>query len=56
MDHPSEFYTNHLVKMWEIIRGGKNWAIDTIDECLFLGMCRNSEMGFVAFNGWMASV
>ena len=56
IDHPSEFYTHRLVKMWEIIRGGKNWAIDTIDECLFLGMYRDSEMGFVAFNGWMDSL
>lgn len=56
IDHPSEFYTHRLVKMWEIIRGGKNWAIDTIDECLFLGMYRDSKMGFVAFNGWMDSL
>ncbi|MFW8363372.1 hypothetical protein ACOICA_30840, partial [Klebsiella pneumoniae] len=53
IDLPSEFYTHRLFKMWEVIRGGKNWAIDTIDECLFLGMYRDSGMGFVAFNGWM---
>ncbi|MFZ8385218.1 hypothetical protein ACO1LZ_14615, partial [Staphylococcus aureus] len=35
IDLPSEFYTHRLFKMWEVIRGGKNWAIDTIDECLF---------------------
>lgn len=56
IDLPSEFYTHRLFKMWEVIRGGKNWAIDTIDECLFLGMYRDSGMGFVAFNGWMDSI
>ncbi|MCV5225292.1 hypothetical protein OFC57_40935, partial [Escherichia coli] len=28
IDLPSEFYTHRLFKMWEVIRGGKNWAID----------------------------
>ena len=56
IDHPPEFYTQSLVKMWGGIRGGKNWEIDIIDECLFLGMYRDSEMGFIAFNGWMDSL
>lgn len=47
------FYTEKLVNSWRKLNLGKNWDIHVVDECLFIGAYKKSEMGFVGFNSWM---
>ncbi|WP_222888570.1 hypothetical protein [Enterobacter sp. C2] len=48
-----EFYNQDIVNRWSDIKAGKNWSIDVIDECVYVGAYKTTEMGFVGFNSWM---
>lgn len=50
------FYNKNLIHLWETIFSGKNWAIDVIDDCLYLGAYRDAEKGFLAFSTWMDGI
>lgn len=55
--HPTEIpimkYSDAIVKCCNEINDKKTWAIETIDDCLHIGVYSNSAQGYVAFNGWM---
>lgn len=48
-----EFYNQAIVNCWSELKSGKNWSIEVIDDCLYVGAYKKSEMGFVGFNTWM---
>lgn len=48
-----EFYNDAIVKRWHELKSGKNWSIDVIDDCIYIGAYKETEMGFVGFNSWM---
>ncbi|MEC4192597.1 hypothetical protein VSP75_15610 [Escherichia coli] len=48
-----EFYNQDIVDRWTDIKAGKNWSIAVIDECVYVGAYKTTEMGFVGFNSWM---
>lgn len=47
------FYTDKIIDLWYEVYNGKLWAINDINECLFLGAYSNSDMGFLGFNSWI---
>lgn len=48
-----EFYNQAIVNCWNEIKSGKNWSIEVIDDCVYVGAYKKSDMGFVGFNTWM---
>lgn len=48
-----DFYSDKLVELWRKIYNGKNWAIEEINSCLYIGAYSRSDMGFVGFSTWM---
>lgn len=50
-----EFFNENIVDSWRNISLGKNWDIHVIDSCIYVGVYRDSDMGFVGFNTWMDS-
>lgn len=48
-----EFYNQTIVNRWIDIKAGKEWSIDVIDECVYIGAYKTTEMGFIGFNSWM---
>ncbi|BCZ53661.1 hypothetical protein SL264_30670 [Enterobacter cloacae] len=52
-DYIPEFYYQAIVNCWSEIKEGKNWSIDVIDDCVYVGTYKKTEMGFVGFNSWM---
>lgn len=54
-NYTPEFYNEKIVNSWRNISLGKNWDIHVIDSCIYVGVYRDSDMGFVGFNTWMES-
>lgn len=52
-DYQPEFFSEHIINLAEEIKGGKEWAIDVIDECVYVGVYAETQMGFVGFNIWI---
>jgi hypothetical protein len=48
-----DFFSDRIIELWYKVYNGKNWAIDEINECLYIGAYKRSDMGFVGFNTWM---
>jgi len=48
-----DFYSDRLVELWHKIYNGNNWAIEEINNCLYIGAYSRSDMGFVGFSTWM---
>lgn len=48
-----EFFSMNIIKLAEEIKAGKKWAIDVIDECVYLGVYPESDLGFIGFNTWI---
>ncbi|MCD8566373.1 MAG: hypothetical protein LRY36_00275 [Alphaproteobacteria bacterium] len=46
-------YGSNIVSCYEQLNEQKTWAIDSIDECLHIGVYNRVDQAFVAFNGWM---
>lgn len=53
-DYQSVFFSDNIIKLAEEIKGGKKWAIRVIDECLYVGVYPETQMGFVGFNAWVS--
>lgn len=51
--HEPVSYGERIVKCYEQLNDKKTWAIDTIDDCLHLGVYNQVDHAFVGFNGWM---
>lgn len=47
------FYNQDIVNIWSDIKSGKNWSIEVIDNCVYVGAYKETEMGFLGFNSWM---
>jgi hypothetical protein len=45
-------YESEVIRMYEDIKKGKNWAIATIDECLHLGLYKDHRLA-LGFEAWM---
>ncbi|MBZ6397919.1 MULTISPECIES: hypothetical protein [Pantoea] len=52
-DYQAEFFNENIIKLAEEIKSGKTWAIDVIDECVYVGVYSETQMGFVGFNTWV---
>lgn len=48
-----KFYNKDIVDRWRDIKAGKNWSISVIDDCVYVGAYKTTEMGFIGFNSWM---
>jgi len=48
-----DFYFNIIVKCWLDLKSGKEWSINTLNECIYVGGYKDTSMGFVGFNSWM---
>lgn len=48
-----DFFGEKIVGLWHKIYNGKVWAIDVVNDCVFIGAYSNSDMGFCGFNTWM---
>lgn len=46
-------YSSSLINCFDIINSGKEWAVDIIDECLYIGLYSNSRAAFLGFSAWM---
>jgi len=53
---PVECYANEIVACYEELNETKHWSINSIDNCLHLGVYNNLEHAFVGFNGWMDTI
>ncbi|MEN4624281.1 hypothetical protein ABEH29_23160 [Pantoea agglomerans] len=53
-DYQPVFFSEDIIKLAEEIKGGKKWAIRVIDECLYVGVYPETQMGFVGFNSWVS--
>ncbi|WP_368656906.1 hypothetical protein [Pantoea agglomerans] len=52
-DYRPEFFNMNIVKLAEEVKAGKKWAIDIIDECVYIGVYPESDLGFIGFNTWI---
>jgi len=52
---PTEFegYQDKIVRCCGELGPDKIWAIDSVDDCLFLGAYAQADMAYVGFNPWM---
>jgi len=48
-------YEAEIIRMYEDIKKGKNWAIATIDECLHLGLYKDQRLA-LGFEVWMSGL
>ncbi len=48
-------YESEIVDMYKTLMNGKSWAINTIDNCLHIGLYKNPQMAMV-FKAWMADM
>ena len=48
-----KFFNMNIVKLAEEVKAGKKWAIDIIDECVYIGVYPESDLGFIGFNTWI---
>lgn len=49
----SDFFSTEIVSLYESLSEKKTWAIDVIDECLYLGVYSDQRSAILGFNGWM---
>ncbi|AFE61278.1 hypothetical protein Q7S_25641 (plasmid) [Rahnella aquatilis HX2] len=52
-DYQPEFFNENIINLAQEIKGGKKWSIGVIDECLYVGVYPETQMGFVGFNAWV---
>jgi len=48
-------YETEIIRMYEDLEKGKNWAIATIDGCLHLGLYKDHRLAF-GFEAWMSEL
>jgi hypothetical protein len=51
-DSPA-YWTDRVQQCYERLSEDKKWAIDVIDECVYLGVYSDQATAFVGFNAWM---
>lgn len=50
---PTEFWNERICACYEKLTPDKQWAIDVIEDCVFLGVYTDQKMAFVGFQSWM---
>ena len=53
---PTELWSKAIVSCYEQLSDQKNWAIQEIDDCLYLGVYNDLKHAFVGFQAWMHSI
>lgn len=48
-----EYWSERIMRCYEKLDKDKAWAIDTIDECVFLGVYSDQQIAFVGFQAWI---
>lgn len=48
-----EEFSHKIVNCYQKILKDKEWAIETVDECLYIGLYSNPLFGLVGFSAWM---
>jgi hypothetical protein len=51
-DYPA-YWTDRIQRCYEDLTEEKKWAIDVVDECVYLGVYSDQATAFVGFNVWM---
>lgn len=49
-NYQPEFFSMNIIKLAEEVKTGKKWAIEVIDESVYLGVYPESDLGFIDFN------
>lgn len=50
---PVAFWSDRIQRCYESLTDEKRWALDVIDECLYLGVYSDQYSAFVGFQAWM---
>jgi len=50
---PVSVWSNRIQQCFESLTEDKKWAIDVIDDCLYLGVYSDQYSAFAGFQGWM---
>ena len=50
---PIEVWSERIQSCYESLTDDKKWAISSVEECVYLGVYSDPNIGFVGFNGWM---
>jgi hypothetical protein len=51
---PVEFWSDRIQRCYErLAEDQKTWAIDVIDDCIYLGVYSDQAVAFAGFNSWM---
>ena len=50
---PSEYWTDRIQACYESLTNEKKWAIDVIEDCVYIGVYTDQGMAFAGFNAWM---
>lgn len=53
---PPEYWCGRITRCYERLDKDKHWAIDVIDECVYLGVYSDQGMAFAGFQMWMDQV
>jgi hypothetical protein len=52
-NEPPEFWVDRITACYELLGPSKSWAIDVIDDCVYLGVYSDPLQAFAAFRAWM---
>lgn len=50
---PVEVWSECIQAGYESLQNGKKWAIDCVDDCLYVGVYADQAMAFMGFQAWM---
>ena len=48
-----ESYSDVIVRLYKSLSEEKTWALDVVDECLYVGVYSDRKMAMVGFNSWI---
>ena len=53
IDGPSEYWSEAIQRCYESLAPDKKWAIETVDNCVYVGVYTDQKMAFAGFKSWM---
>lgn len=53
MSEPPDYWSDRITQCYERLNKDKQWDIDVIDECVYLGVYSDQRMAFAGFQMWM---
>lgn len=48
-----DYYLQEVVNVWRVLNSERDWSIDVIDECVYIGAYKTEYAAFIGFNSWM---